>query len=136
MMRIISAHSPAWTDAANTTLDVMVKFEELPEELLFTAHSNDTEPHGRDLFNRASSGEFGHPREYVERPVVTPPPLSTEQARLQRNFLLNACDWTQLGDVEEAVRNAWKPYRQLLRDITSQSGFPSQILWPTPPVGP
>lgn len=53
--------------------------------------------------------------------------------RSQRNQLLSACDWTQVNDVPEATKAAWGPYRQQLRDITLQSGFPHNIAWPKKP---
>ena len=55
------------------------------------------------------------------------------EARLQRHQLLSASDWTQLPDVPEATRLAWQDYRQALRDITGQPGFPEQVEWPTAP---
>lgn len=55
------------------------------------------------------------------------------QMRDQRNALLAACDWTQLPDapVDHA---AWAAYRQQLRDVTSQPGWPTAIEWPVPPA--
>jgi hypothetical protein len=52
--------------------------------------------------------------------------------RSERNELLSSCDWTQLADAP--VDNlAWAVYRQELRDIPSQSGFPWSVTWPTRP---
>lgn len=50
-------------------------------------------------------------------------------ARSKRNSLLTASDWTQVADapVDQA---AWATYRQVLRDITEQAGFPETIDWP------
>lgn len=54
--------------------------------------------------------------------------------RIRRNILLAACDWTQLPDVPSWVNvQAWRTYRQKLRDITTQTGFPDRVVWPTPP---
>ena len=52
--------------------------------------------------------------------------------RAERNKLLVESDWTQLPDVpvDAAV---WATYRQALRDITKQSGFPWNVTWPTAP---
>lgn len=52
--------------------------------------------------------------------------------RQKRDQLLNASDWTQLGDapVEAA---AWITYRQQLREVPSQEGFPWEVTWPAPP---
>lgn len=50
-----------------------------------------------------------------------------------RNQKLQESDWTQLADIPEETKNKWEPYRQALRDITAQSGFPTDVVWPTPP---
>lgn len=54
-------------------------------------------------------------------------------AREQRNRLLTESDWTQLPDVNLATKAAWATYRQALRDITDQPGYPLDVTWPTPP---
>jgi hypothetical protein len=68
-----------------------------------------------------------------------PPPLTAEElaaaARAKRDALLAASDWTQLPDSPLAgeVRTAWATYRQALRDISDQQGFPQEIDWPETP---
>lgn len=67
--------------------------------------------------------------------VPAPPPVITaEMARAKRNRLLSACDWTQVADapLTDQQLRAWNSYRQALRDITKQPGFPA-VVWPTPP---
>lgn len=54
-------------------------------------------------------------------------------AKMYRNELLNECDWTQLSDVNLPNKQSWIIYRQALRDITKQSGYPENIIWPTKP---
>ena len=56
-----------------------------------------------------------------------------EAVRDNRNALLAGTDWTQLPDVPEAIRNAYTEYRQALRDVPEQEGFPNDIIWPTKP---
>ena len=56
-----------------------------------------------------------------------------EQIRNERNSLLVASDWTQVLDAP-VDQDAWAEYRQALRDITSQEGFPHNVVWPTKPV--
>lgn len=52
-----------------------------------------------------------------------------------RNQFLRLTDWTQARDVplSEAAVAAWQDYRQALRDLPTQSGFPVSIAWPQPP---
>lgn len=54
------------------------------------------------------------------------------EVRAKRNSLLTASDWTQVEDapVDQA---AWATYRQALRDISAQAGFPATVVWPTQP---
>jgi hypothetical protein len=52
--------------------------------------------------------------------------------RAERNALLIASDWTQLADAP-VDKAAWATYRQALRDITAQAGFPWTIDWPVAP---
>jgi len=54
------------------------------------------------------------------------------EVRQQRNELLSACDWTQLPD-SPADHEAWATYRQELRDVTAQAGFPWDVVWPEQP---
>ena len=51
----------------------------------------------------------------------------------KRSKLLISSDWTQMPDVTLANKPAWATYRQALRDITAQTGYPFNIVWPTPP---
>lgn len=61
------------------------------------------------------------------------PPITAEQVRAERDALLAACDWTQVADapVDQA---AWAVYRQALRDVTAQAGFPLDVAWPIKPA--
>lgn len=52
--------------------------------------------------------------------------------REKRNNLLKNSDWTQVPDAP-VDRVAWETYRQALRDIPSQAGFPNEVTWPTEP---
>jgi hypothetical protein len=52
--------------------------------------------------------------------------------RNERNRLLVESDWTQILDAP-VDRTAWAAYRQALRDITGQEGFPWAVQWPTKP---
>ena len=54
------------------------------------------------------------------------------EIRTERDAKLTQSDWTQVIDapIDQA---AWATYRQALRDIPSQTGFPNEITWPTEP---
>lgn len=69
----------------------------------------------------------------LERWVYDTAPAA-EAAREQRARLLLASDWTQLPDVPLTTKTLWAAYRQALRDVTAQPGFPTEVTWPTPPT--
>lgn len=58
-----------------------------------------------------------------------------EIVREQRTSLLRECDWTQIPD-SPADSAAWATYRQELRDLPLQAGFPWDITWPEAPALP
>ena len=67
---------------------------------------------------------------YVQR-------IDDEQAksvRQSRNQKLAETDWTQGKDIADEVSTAWATYRQALRDIPAQSGFPWTVVYPTQPT--
>ena len=55
-----------------------------------------------------------------------------DDVRAQRNNRLARCDWTQVLDAQ-VDRTAWAEYRQQLRDLTAQPGFPYSVIWPQEP---
>lgn len=55
------------------------------------------------------------------------------QVRADRNTRIAATDWTQGKDIPDNISSAWATYRQALRDVTSQAGFPWSVQWPTQP---
>ena len=52
-----------------------------------------------------------------------------KSVREDRNKRLADSDWTQLAD-SQADKSAWATYRQALRDVPTQSGFPWEVTWP------
>lgn len=58
--------------------------------------------------------------------------FQANSVREQRNELLAESDWTQLADAP-VDKNAWSVYRQQLRDLTEQVGFPWKITFPNKP---
>tara|TARA_R110002126_G_scaffold232636_1_gene376975 strand:- start:7 stop:315 length:309 start_codon:yes stop_codon:yes gene_type:complete len=51
--------------------------------------------------------------------------------RDKRNTLISATDWWATSDRTMSAEQT--AYRQALRDLTAQSGFPTDITWPTKP---
>ena len=57
--------------------------------------------------------------------------LDADEARTLRNELLAETDWTANTDVTMSAE--MQTYRQALRDVPEQSGFPDKIVWPVKP---
>jgi hypothetical protein len=71
----------------------------------------------------------------AEQEVAYKAAKDAEQAksvRQQRTEKLKDSDWTQIAD-STADKALWATYRQALRDVTSQAGFPWTIEWPVAP---
>lgn len=59
-----------------------------------------------------------------------------KEVRFVRTRRLMESDWTRLDDAPLSTeqRAAWATYRQQLRDLTDQPGFPWEVTWPNQPV--
>jgi hypothetical protein len=55
--------------------------------------------------------------------------LAEKNIRDKRNQLLSATDW--MATTDNTLSDEVTVYRQALRDITSQTGFPYEVIWPT-----
>lgn len=113
------------------------------------------EPHGYGIYDFASQPALGRYEKAVEVLPVrdargiwmqtwSVQPMTSEEVaetdnrqadvvRGKRNFLLSRSDWTQLADAPLTTEQkaAWTTYRQQLRDITAQAGFPWEVTWPS-----
>jgi hypothetical protein len=86
--------------------------------------------------------------DYVDEDGVTVTKVSQEQAytatkdaeaataaRATRDGLIASCDWMAIKAFEggTGVATEWATYRQALRDVSAQEGFPNNITWPEKP---
>lgn len=88
------------------------------------------------LPNLIEATEGGIGWSYVDGVLASPPDTRTdaelaEDVRYVRDIKLAATDWSALGDV--AMTDEMRTYRQALRDVPAQAGFPRTIEWPTSP---
>lgn len=69
-------------------------------------------------------------------PEPLPDEVVEERARQRRDTLLSASDWVTLRalDTGSPVPQAWRQYRQFLRDAPQQSGWPRDVVWPEIPI--
>jgi len=63
------------------------------------------------------------------------PQYLVDTQRAKRDLLLADSDWTQMADsaLTDEKKTEWATYRQTLRDVPSQDGFPRDITWPSEP---
>jgi hypothetical protein len=127
-MKLLYANNPKWINRSQTYIDLTVRFEEINEDLPFTANSNDVEAHGRDIYARAAAGEFGAVAPFN----VTPPSNDAvkEAVRQERNRKLetevdpivsNPLRWAGLTPEQQ---QAVSDHRIALLDITNNPAFP------------
>ena len=70
-----------------------------------------------------------------EADAITNEALSVE-IRVERDELLRATDYVILPDAPYSTdtQTAYRTYRQALRDLPQQAGFPTNITWPAKPT--
>jgi hypothetical protein len=87
----------------------------------------------RDMFSDTT--EDGVTTTKAEHEAAYQTRLDTEAAervRSERDQKLKVTDWMGLSDVTMSAE--WATYRQSLRDITAQDGFPHTVTWPDEPA--
>ena len=84
---------------------------------------NTTTGHGAVFDDAASLADWP---DFQADPVVA----SAIQVRAQRDALLASSDNMALAD---RITDEWRTYRQALRDVPAQSGFPTNVTWPVEP---
>lgn len=84
--------------------------------------------------NNAMIEDKGDYYEVVAIPAPTTEELAV-QARSQRDALIAATDYLMATDypLTDEKRQELTVYRQALRDVPEQPGFPTEIVWPTKP---
>lgn len=80
----------------------------------------------RSAINRGDAGQNKYQEEQA---------MKEQEARAERSTRLAASDWTQAADapLTENEKARWREYRQALRDIPEQEGFPDTVVWPEEP---
>jgi len=93
----------------------------------------DPEPHNNETAVNEETGEtYKTGRWVIGYTVENKPQDQAEDAvRNKRDLLLSDTDWMALSD--NTVTPAWASYRQALRDVTAQEGFPFSVDWPAKP---
>jgi len=64
--------------------------------------------------------------------ITVQTPATADQVRTERDQLLAETDWWATSD--RTMSAAETTYRQALRDVPAQSGFPTNVTWPQEPT--
>jgi hypothetical protein len=97
-----------------------------------------TEERYHDLLEQQSLGKQITPDEnglpmLVDR-LQWPDEMMASIVRNERDNYLRESDWSQGNDIPDALKTIWAVYRQQLRDVPQQPGFPQNVVWPEKPV--
>lgn len=73
--------------------------------------------------------------DYTTKQWVLDYPTEENEVKAKRDALLYQSDWTQIPNnpLTPEKQQEWAVYRQQLRDVTQQSGYPFNVVWPTQP---
>ena len=117
-----------WTPEDN--IDCLVKVEETGEVIPFCATPFDPEDYGRELYEmlKTKYADMVQPCTDEERYR-----FASGDVLMRRGQELASSDWISNGDVMLQNQLEWLQYRQDLRDITLQDGYPFDVTWPTRP---
>lgn len=129
-MEIIKA---VWENVEHTVMTVWFnneQYQNMPYGINLSVPDESTVY--REIVEKYENGEFV-PESYVEPPVD--PDVVARNVRRERDNLISVTDYLIMSDypISDEDREAVKAYRQALRDITKQDGFPHDVVWPDKP---
>ena len=82
-------------------------------------------------FEQDTAGNWSLPYVVEQQPLEQ----AERNIRSRRDNFLQETDWIVIKSYERGanIPAQWELYRQALRDITAQAGFPYSVEWPTKP---
>jgi len=114
----------------------------IPDDLLASydvyPYTRPNTPEYDRLSHRLTDGAFEQVDGAWSLPYVVeqqPQDQAGRNIRSRRDSLLQDTDWIVIKSYERGqnIPAVWELYRQALRDITEQTGFPYEVTWPTRP---
>lgn len=111
-------HTPLPRSASEADLMAGVKESLIPQEI------DDWRQFANDYLIGETEGVYYRSAAGLEQDV-----------KEKRLMFLHKSDWVAIRAQEtgEAIPEEWATYRQALRDITDQAGYPENVVWPTKP---
>ena len=134
-MRVSSATQPEPVKIIVTGVRAFIRFtenvseEKRGGETIFAYDEYQIETKNRAMLKISVEQNF---EVWLARAKQAETDLLAAQARDKRNKMLEETDFYFLSDreLDSAKRSALEAYRQALRDLTKQEGFPYKIIWP------
>jgi Phage tail assembly chaperone protein len=129
-MQITNVRNPHYLFADNDKISCEVQIGTSDAWQPYLAVANDSAAHGAGLHADLLAGKHGPVAPYSPPSAV----VVAANVRAERARRIAATDWTQLADQSVATKQKYLAYRQALRDVTAQTGFPAQVDWPALPA--
>lgn len=134
-IHIINAENPVWANAEQTAIECLIRTVEYGDTLLpFLANPNDSEEHGRNLFNKLIAGDYG-----VIAPYISPTVASAQENKEIAETLLFETDWINQPDVNDSNKlpyllnkEEFLTFREQVR-IIAVSPVNGNLNWPETP---
>lgn len=121
----ITVRNLRYSSPDNSSVDLEIEHPEYGW-IPFTATPDDTEQHGRDIYEAALAGEYGQVAPYVAPPPTTEPVPSSVTRRQGRLALLQV---GKLDVVEEAIEGNQQGLIEYEADTWERSNPFLQMLW-------
>ena len=112
--------------------DVIVQMPHNGKSIDITMHPDSFIPNGITYEQLKADFSANQPEEIAAYDGPSYADLAADDVRSTRNLLLARTDVWGLADYPATAEQT--AYRQALRDITAQTGFPTDITWPTKPA--
>ena len=128
---LVSFSNGEWVNAEQTVVRGLLQWSIMDEASIGGVDLTEDYPHIQQLKSGIDAGDFGVIAAYVApTQAETDAELSRYADYRRRDLLLETDVWALSDRTMTAEQTA---YRQALRDITDQAGFPANITWPTKP---
>lgn len=74
--------------------------------------------------------------DYTTKQWIPDVQQATKTVDAQRVEILTATDWTQIPNnpLTPTQQASWATYRQEIRDMSQQTGYPLNVVWPVAPI--
>lgn len=138
MMVYTAVKNPVFADAQQKLINCLVKFEQFPDFVPFTASLTDTEEHSQQIYTECLLEKYGVVGAYVYDPTADIAEAADEkQLRLSRATAVTELWRTQLAlgiinDVDREQLTAWMIYAQKLQAMNVTENY-ADIHWPLEP---